>query len=855
MGTDASSGSAEELPSFEARVSADLRLALAGCMAEQERLVDFVPRRIHVSSRRLERYFDPQLFRTLEATMRTLLEPRLGREALSRIERITVGPEIGQARPDTLYVVCLHQMDGELEELERVRTTTNSILVGWCWDNHHNYMRNARLAAALDVCVPAHHHGRGFLQHANRSTTAPLPLCCAQWSVATLKSLLADHPLDDCGSTAISGRFTEWFNKDNGWGVGTRRRDLVLTYGEGAISEHVQLVLEPNENYAYFTLSAQERLADWRRHRFSLCLPVRSDLSLRFFDAIAAGQLPIVDRELEGRVLDDLAPSLIAGRDYLLVDVASPPELVEARQTALDNWDTRQRKVSSQRVLKHHLLEHRLALMAEACLLALGEGTGPKPLPTARPEDDCLRALLAGEDDAAVALLASLLQQGHLGAALFELLAGLDRRLTIKDSPRPNDEQRAAMGWAGVGLVDQVRAEVPKAGLPDWLPVLEERFCRLGALALQPLARNGGPAGRQARQRAITLMLRLGGLHQPCPTWVVQMARSLLQSDCADGQSLPEISRERTELLLNWRQKMEGLGGLDGELEKEFERALTAAARRLVITDSKKPLVSVFMMTYNHEDYISQAIESVLSQKCSFDIELIIGDDASTDRTPRICFSYSNTYASTIRYFGYQENSPANYWDAFAHCQGEYIAICEGDDYWTSPDKLEKQVTFLEKSPAHMLVSANTVMVDKDNNVFHTTNLNEGPLELEDLTRDNKLGAATCATVFRRECGLDKTREFINRCPYGDWATWIVCLSHGKGFVLSDQLGAYRVHANGIFSSLDRVERANNNIKMYTEIIKFYPHLRTKIQPFFEDLLGSLSEDKLDQWGFPHRKG
>lgn len=118
------------------------------------------------------------------------------------------------------------------------------------------------------------------------------------------------------------------------------------------------------------------------------------------------------------------------------------------------------------------------------------------------------------------------------------------------------------------------------------------------------------------------------------------------------------------------------------------------------------PLISVKMITYNHARYISQAIECVLAQKTVFPFELVIGEDCSTDGTREIVFDYARRYPELIRVIttdqnvGMQKNSNRTS-DA---CQGKYIAYCEGDDYWHHPEKLQKQVAYLESHPECGLV-------------------------------------------------------------------------------------------------------------------------------------------------------
>ncbi len=121
------------------------------------------------------------------------------------------------------------------------------------------------------------------------------------------------------------------------------------------------------------------------------------------------------------------------------------------------------------------------------------------------------------------------------------------------------------------------------------------------------------------------------------------------------------------------------------------------------------PLVSVKMITYNHEPYIRQAIEGVLSQKTNFPFELVIGEDCSTDGTREIVFDYAKRYPDIIHVITSEFNvgMKANGKRTFDACKGKYIAYCEGDDYWNRDDKLQKQVNYMESHPECGLVCSN----------------------------------------------------------------------------------------------------------------------------------------------------
>ena len=113
------------------------------------------------------------------------------------------------------------------------------------------------------------------------------------------------------------------------------------------------------------------------------------------------------------------------------------------------------------------------------------------------------------------------------------------------------------------------------------------------------------------------------------------------------------------------------------------------------------PLLSIVTITYNHEPFIAKTIEGVLMQQVNFRIELIIAEDCSTDGTRAICQQYAEQYPALIRLITSESNvgAIANERRAMQAARGKYIAFCEGDDYWTDPLKLQKQVDFLESHP------------------------------------------------------------------------------------------------------------------------------------------------------------
>ncbi len=126
--------------------------------------------------------------------------------------------------------------------------------------------------------------------------------------------------------------------------------------------------------------------------------------------------------------------------------------------------------------------------------------------------------------------------------------------------------------------------------------------------------------------------------------------------------------------------------------------------------------VSVIMLTYNHEKYIRQALESVLAQKTDFSYEILIGDDASADGTLGIVQEFKRHFSCAIHIFirSYNMGATANLALLLKQARGQYIASCEGDDYWTDPQKLQKQVDFLESHSEYIGCTHDITLVNQD---------------------------------------------------------------------------------------------------------------------------------------------
>jgi glycosyltransferase involved in cell wall biosynthesis len=226
------------------------------------------------------------------------------------------------------------------------------------------------------------------------------------------------------------------------------------------------------------------------------------------------------------------------------------------------------------------------------------------------------------------------------------------------------------------------------------------------------------------------------------------------------------------------------------------------------MTEYSMPMVSVCIITYNQEKYIPQAIDSVLAQKINFPIEILIGEDCSTDATRAIVLEYERKYPRVIRAILSQTNLGANKNLAglLKEAKGRYIALLEGDDFWTSPQKLEKQVGFLEQHPEctvcfhrierYIQEEDQTMGVwpDPDPPVITT---------LEDLLRMNYIH--TCSVMYRNV--VKTIPEGYAELQIGDWPLHILHAQKGAIGFLAETLARYRVHSTSIFSPLTTLQK------------------------------------------------
>jgi glycosyltransferase involved in cell wall biosynthesis len=212
------------------------------------------------------------------------------------------------------------------------------------------------------------------------------------------------------------------------------------------------------------------------------------------------------------------------------------------------------------------------------------------------------------------------------------------------------------------------------------------------------------------------------------------------------------------------------------------------------------PKVSVAMVTYNHEKFIAQAIESVLMQETTFPIELVIGEDCSTDNTRNIvkrCAALRPDVVWPIFHecnVGMHRNAEA----VRKACRGQYIACLEGDDYWTSPHKLQKQVDFLDRHPDFSICGHRMMHVfpDRPECTPYPSPVQKESGTLEDILRWNYL--PTCSVVYRAGL-LEDLPAWLADLDHGDWPMWVLLAERGQIGFFNEVMADYRVHSGGVW--------------------------------------------------------
>jgi glycosyltransferase involved in cell wall biosynthesis len=246
---------------------------------------------------------------------------------------------------------------------------------------------------------------------------------------------------------------------------------------------------------------------------------------------------------------------------------------------------------------------------------------------------------------------------------------------------------------------------------------------------------------------------------------------------------------------------------------------------------AEAPRASVFVLTYNHVDWIERALDSALAQQAPFDYELLVADDFSTDGTREKVQEYARRHPEQIRTFLPDRNlGIEGIWlQAARQCRGEYVAILEGDDYWTSPHKLAKGVSALDGNPGwSTCFHRATLFFDDGSRPARpaTPAFSEDVFDLDDILRACFIPFLT--VVFRRDV-LATVPDWIFGYRWFDWLFHIQCAQRGAIGFLEEDMASYRVHAGGNWSARSRLTQLEEDLSVYARLAEAIPAKRELI--------------------------
>lgn len=303
------------------------------------------------------------------------------------------------------------------------------------------------------------------------------------------------------------------------------------------------------------------------------------------------------------------------------------------------------------------------------------------------------------------------------------------------------------------------------------------------------------------------------------------------------------------------------------KVQEQVEQGLRVSYEvpNTVVQDMPTPMVTVRTITYQHAPFIRACIEGVLMQQTTFPVEYIIGEDFSKDGTREIVMEYAAKYPGRIRVMTADKNVGlrANARRTNLALRGKYSALCEGDDYWTDPLKLQKQVDFLEANPDHSLTYHDARVEDHDGKLILASKIPAGMARdhSEEELMLNKTFILTLTMLYRNDA------ELLQQPPHegamilnGDnFLTSRLGLT-GKGKFMADISPAvYRQHSGGVWSPLSQAARDRAQITTYMwmgsyynrigrpEIARqFFQRVEQRVKPMSE--FYQLRERKAYQW-------
>lgn len=265
-------------------------------------------------------------------------------------------------------------------------------------------------------------------------------------------------------------------------------------------------------------------------------------------------------------------------------------------------------------------------------------------------------------------------------------------------------------------------------------------------------------------------------------------------------------------------------------------------------------LVCIRCITYNHEKYIRDALEGFVMQKTDFRFEVIVHDDASTDGTAAIVKEYAEKYPDIIKPIFETENQYSKHDGSLQrimndaiHPDAKYIAMCEGDDYWTDPYKLQKQVDIMEANEQVVAVVTACSVADVNGNIMEK-------IRKYPVVKDNKPGMYNLHDFFRNQhqyptltvmyrlLSYKQITEMFDRCKsrfLGDWILWVCLHTQGDFYFMDEVTAAYRINPTSVTHTVNAVERWKDDFNIRRNLmrelpVEYHKYLKDNCNAYFK---------------------
>ena len=260
--------------------------------------------------------------------------------------------------------------------------------------------------------------------------------------------------------------------------------------------------------------------------------------------------------------------------------------------------------------------------------------------------------------------------------------------------------------------------------------------------------------------------------------------------------------------------------------------------------DTNDIMVTIRCITFNHARYIRQCLDGFLMQKTNFKYEILIHDDASTDGTKEIIEEYASRFPEIVVPLYESENQYSKFGHLMvvrklmdSHIRGKYTALCEGDDFWTDENKLQKQVDFLESHPQHSMCFHQTMRHFQDSDCpdeVYYANLEDrdySGLEMYETCRPAEASVVMRSDIHKSDVYLQFVKAELS---FGDLPIFLTCAHCGLVHAMTDVMAVYRKHSTGLSTIFDTNNKkvlrfADDNLKLYKIFGRQYKDICTRI--------------------------